>query len=203
MLKHAVHRGPWPLAVDVSQSLGWGSSCARACPCLTTSSKIAIVYADASFHMLTDKQAMNFMGLGALSIPKECSGSMTDLLGNGMHADCVGLAVGLAVSLVSAESIPKYRMLPPSSTSVLFLKWEQAKDRYTLAPHAGQKLKQKNNLTGKATGKRSATKKVSQNQKTPSQKNEARGNSSTKPRSSLPIKRPAASLGSSWERLYS
>ena len=203
LLKHAVHRGPWPLAVDISQSVGWGSSCARACPCLTTSSKIAIVYADASFHMLTDKQAMNFMGLGGLSIPKECSSSMTDLLGNGMHVDCVGLAVGLAVSLVSAQPIPQERRLAASSTSVLFLKWQQAKDRYTVALDARQARKQKKNLTGKATGKRSATKKVPQNQQTRSRQNEARGKSSTKPRASLPIKRPAASLGSSWERLYS
>ena len=69
-LWHAVHRGPWPLAVDISQFLDWASCSARACPRLTTSSKIAIVYTNASFHMLTDKQAMNFMGIGGLSIPK-------------------------------------------------------------------------------------------------------------------------------------
>ena len=109
-MRHAFHRGPWPLAVDISQSLEWGSCSARACPRLTTSSKIAIVYyANASFHMLTDKQAVNFIGLGGLSIPRECSSSMIDLLGNGIHVDCIGLAVGVAVSLVSAQPIPKER----------------------------------------------------------------------------------------------
>ena len=34
---------------------------------------------------------------------------MTELLGNGMHVDRIGLAVGLAVSFVSAQPIPNER----------------------------------------------------------------------------------------------
>ena len=204
LLRHAVHPGPWPLAVDVSQSLQWGAHRARACPCFTTSSKIAIVYANASFHMLTDKQAMNFMGLRGLSIPKECSTSMTDLLGNGMHVDCAGLAAALAVSLVSAQPLAKERRMPASSTSIFFLKWQPTKNGYRVTLDAtGKALKKKAALKEKAKGKRRPMKQASKNMPRGQVKDGVMGRSPKKPIASLPMKRPAASVGGTWARMYS
>ena len=75
------------------------------------------------------------------------------------------------------------------SMSVLLLKWQPTTDRYTVTLDApDQALKRKATVKGKATGKRHATKKVSQNQKRPKKK-ETRGKSPKKPHASLPLKR--------------
>ena len=56
---------------------------------------------------------------------------MTELLGNGMHVDRIGLAVGLAVSFVSAQPIPNERKV------YVRLVVEMAADHGSLYGHSG------------------------------------------------------------------
>ena len=193
-MRHAFHRGPWPLAVDISQSLEWGSCSARACPRLTTSSKIAIVYyANASFHMLTDKQAVNFIGLGGLSIPRECSSSMTDLLGNGIHVDCIGLAVGLAVSLVSAQPIPKERKV------YVRLVLEMAADHGSLHGHSACRRPSKERPQARGTLPR----RYPRIRRDRTEKEGSQGQVAQEAPRIFAPQAPSASVGGLWERMYS
>ena len=107
-----------------------------------------------------------------------------------------GPAVRLAVSLVSANPIPNERRLPASSTSVLFLKWQPTKDRYRVTLDAtDQRSIRRRPSKGKATGKRHATKKVCQNQKTRPKKKEARGKSPKKPPRIFAHQTPSSKCG--------
>ena len=112
---------------------------------------------------------------------------MTELLGNGMHVGRIGLAVGLAVSFVSAQPIPNERKV------YVRLVVEMAADHGLLYGHSGctrpgAQEEGDRQRKGHRQEARYCTKKVSQNQKRPKKK-EARRKSPKKPLASLPIKR--------------
>ena len=104
---------------------------------------------------------------------------MTELLGNGMHVDRIGLAVGLAVSFVSAQPIPNERKV------YVRLVVEMAADHGSIYGHCGctrpgAQEEGGRQRKGHRQEARYCTKKVSQNQKRPKKK-EARRKSPKKP----------------------
>ena len=204
--KLELHKGPWPLVVDVSQSIYRCPQGARTIPTLTTSSKLVVLGQGGAQGMIGPEQKMRVMGLFGLRIPEDCAEHMDHMLGNGMHVDAVALAIAIGLAFKTPHAGPTFLEHCP----VAFVKWCGRKNMFVAAKSTAKKEKKKKpgkksvsmkkssmkSLSMKATG-RAVKKKPSSKKAVPksegkttsepvqTQKKRAMGNGATSPSASV------------------